>query len=262
MRSALITGINAYAGANALSGCVADAQWWTEYLTNRKFKARLMTDQEATRSNMLAATQELVLTAKAGDKLVWGYSGHGTQLPDLDGDEGDAYDEAICPVDFDRGNFIIDDDLRAIFDKLPAGVTLTCFLDSCYSGTATRLLGVNATRMGAVPERPRYLRPTREQEQRYKDIRAAEGYRPAVVAPEQMRHATLSACTPQEVAWETGGQGVFTKAALEVLEKSGPTLTLSGLLNRIIKSMGPDRWQTPTLDSPERMRGQTIVRKA
>jgi hypothetical protein len=37
-------------------------------------------------------------------------SGHGTQTEDLDGDEGDDDDEAICPVDYHDNGLIVDDD--------------------------------------------------------------------------------------------------------------------------------------------------------
>jgi metacaspase-1 len=30
------------------------------------------------------------------------YSGHGTQIPDDDGDEADGMDEALCPVDYQK----------------------------------------------------------------------------------------------------------------------------------------------------------------
>ena len=42
-------------------------------------------------------------TAGPGDVIVWQYAGHGTKVPDVNGDEaqGDSpgQDEAICPVD-------------------------------------------------------------------------------------------------------------------------------------------------------------------
>ena len=40
-------------------------------------------------------------------------------------------------MDWD-GTYIVDDDLKNIFSKLPAGVHLEVLLDSCHSGTGTR----------------------------------------------------------------------------------------------------------------------------
>jgi hypothetical protein len=61
--------------------------------------------------------------AKAGDKLLFHFSGHGSQIRDRDGDElKDQLDEIICPHDMDwNGTYIVDDDLKAVFSKLPAG---------------------------------------------------------------------------------------------------------------------------------------------
>jgi len=71
----------------------------------------------------------------SNDYILVFYSGHGTQIPDTNGDETDGYDEAIVPVDFngDISSLIIDDDLGEIFShsKTQKGVFI---FDSCFSG--------------------------------------------------------------------------------------------------------------------------------
>lgn len=68
------------------------------------------------------------------------YSGHGTKVPDLNGDEDDGYDEALVPLDFDRSGVILDDDLYEIFVKgLPPGVHVVALMDCCHSGTVLDL---------------------------------------------------------------------------------------------------------------------------
>jgi hypothetical protein len=265
-RRALCIGINQYPAGAALGGCVADATAWGEYLSRRGFAVLLLTDRGATRHGMITALVELVETAIPGDVLAFQYSGHGTQVRDLDGDEGDGWDEALVPVDYQSGAFLIDDDLRVIFDRLPRGVTLNCFLDCCYSGTATRLLGINAPRRGPHPDRARYLMlgsAERAAHEAFRATRSEVAVPPArpLLSPEQMNHATVSACMPQEVAWETNGMGDFTRAALAVLDSSGPNLTLNGVLRRTITRLGEDRWQTPMLDGPLDMLRRTMVRK-
>ena len=60
-------------------------------------------------------------------------------------------------MDWD-GNFIADDELGALFKRLPAGARLEVFLDSCHSGTATRYLpGSRGEGEGYL--RPRFLPP-------------------------------------------------------------------------------------------------------
>ena len=58
------------------------------------------------------------------------YSGHGTTIDDLDGDENRSstatpalVDEALCPVDFREGKLLIDDDLGELWDLLPEAST-------------------------------------------------------------------------------------------------------------------------------------------
>ena len=98
----------------------------------------LLTDSRATKAAILKELSWLVSGAKKGDLLIFHYSGHGSQLPDTSGDEIDKLDEVLCPHDYYTAGFIKDDDLRAAFAKVPAGVNLEVILDCCHSGTGTR----------------------------------------------------------------------------------------------------------------------------
>ena len=73
------------------------------------------------------------------------YSGHGSQVIDVSGDEPDGKDETICPHDFATEGMILDDDLRKVFSSLPAGVHLDVILDSCHSGSGSREFSALAT---------------------------------------------------------------------------------------------------------------------
>lgn len=44
-------------------------------------------------------------------------SGHGGQTKDLDGDEGDGYDEVIYPVDYKQAGHIVDDVRAPLLDR-------------------------------------------------------------------------------------------------------------------------------------------------
>jgi hypothetical protein len=85
-------------------------------------------------------------------------------VPDLNGDEEDGQDEAICPVDFASGALYIDDDIAQVFERLPDDVNLTCFMDCCHSGTNSRFaVGVPATIPRAGTDmRKRYVVATPE----------------------------------------------------------------------------------------------------
>jgi hypothetical protein len=74
------------------------------------------------------------------DELVFFYVGHGTTLPDVDGDEDDGQDEAFV---FDDGE-VTDDDLCAhlITNKKP-GSQITLITDACHSGSIWDIQGGN-----------------------------------------------------------------------------------------------------------------------
>lgn len=82
------------------------------------------------------ALQWLIKDCQFGDSLVFYYSGHGARVRDVDGDEIDGYDEALCPVDYRTAGKILDDEINAtIITPLPHGVKLHAIIDTCFSGT-------------------------------------------------------------------------------------------------------------------------------
>lgn len=143
MKKALIVGINYPGTSHALNGCVNDAIA-IDSILKKHFSfltqdIKILLDNKATTANMLAGLEWLVADAAPGDTLFFHYSGHGSQMLDnADADhEPDGLDEILCPVDLDWDTKVIrDDDLKRIFDKLPAGVNLTVCLDCCNSGGA------------------------------------------------------------------------------------------------------------------------------
>ncbi|CAO2210677.1 unnamed protein product [Urochloa humidicola] len=77
----------------------------------------------------------------AGDSLVFHFSGHGVQkLRYRDGGEVDGYNEALCPVDFERSGRIIDEEINeTIVRPLGRGVKLHAIVDTRHSGTILNL---------------------------------------------------------------------------------------------------------------------------
>jgi hypothetical protein len=159
-KRALCVGINDYPGTgNDLYGCVNDAKDWQAELEKRGYQVTTLIDSQATRQAMVQALQSLVAGGKAGDKLVFTYSGHGSWLPDDDGDEADGRDEMLCPYDINSGQYLVDDDLAAIFDAKVTGVDLYFISDSCHSGTVAKF----APMMAGLPQpklpKARFLPP-------------------------------------------------------------------------------------------------------
>lgn len=261
-RRALCVGINTYPAA-PLAGCVADARLWQHALSEQLGfdEVRLLADTDATRAAILAALGDLLRSSRRGDVVVFQYSGHGTQVPDVDGDEGDANDEALVPVDYADGRFLVDDDLRAVFGRTPDGVGVTCFMDCCHSGTITRVLaGGPPAPAGTL--RARYLDLRRQAPDalaRYLAARTAapgvtpEGARAVGGTPagsrEAMRTVLYSACLSTEVAYENDGQGDFTRRAVPLLKdavRDGASHV--EFRQRVVAAFGATPRQHPTLD--------------
>jgi len=143
-KRALLIGINEYAlvGAN-LRGCVNDVQNIAGALTDlygfAPADTTMLVDDQATKAAMMQAIAELVDTAAPGDVLYLHYSGHGSNVPDTNGDEEtDGRDEILCPHDLDWNDPLTDDWLRTTFDRLDPGASLTVVMDCCHSGSNTR----------------------------------------------------------------------------------------------------------------------------
>jgi hypothetical protein len=244
-----------------LQGCVADARLWAETLAGLGYKTTMLTDDAATAAAIRGSIGRLVGEARAGDSIVVQYAGHGTQFTDADGDEagGDtpALDECLCAVDCEESGtdgLVIDDELKAVFDQLPADVRLTVFLDSCHSGTATRaaLRTAASTRSRGEDVRARYLEPSPMMARAYA-TRLSQLKSNRSAGSRVQKDILFSACASNELAYESGGQGDFT------LRATGRIRAASGMSNRdfleaVLAAFGSGARQTPQLhcDAPAR----------
>uniref|UniRef100_A0A7S2MZQ4 Peptidase C14 caspase domain-containing protein n=1 Tax=Zooxanthella nutricula TaxID=1333877 RepID=A0A7S2MZQ4_9DINO len=146
-KRALLVGIN-YPGSRAqLSGCVND-------ITNQKAallehssfdegEMCVLADEGSvelpTKSNIMAGLKWLLEGARAGDLLVFHYSGHGSQCP-----WGGVMADCICPCDcLDKawpGAVILDTEINeALYAPLPRGCKVVAIFDCCHSGTVANL---------------------------------------------------------------------------------------------------------------------------
>lgn len=240
-RLALCIGIDDYPAA-PLDGCVNDARLWQETFEALGFEsAGLLVNEQATYAGIMDSLEKFVGSAAPGDALVVQYAGHGTQVEDLDGDEkkedpNDDLDEALVPYDYTSGRFVIDDDLARVFDRLPKGAGLTCFMDCCHSGTITRMMGRPPV-PAEIGAKKRYLPipldgPIAEL---HREFRKSQPATRGPVGYEGMREVTFSACTATQTAKEKNGHGFFTLAATGLL-RSGNAMTNGGLLQLLAKN--------------------------
>ncbi|HMS34827.1 MAG TPA: caspase family protein [Ignavibacteria bacterium] len=107
-------------------------------------KINLLKTMKATRQNVLKGLKSAAKELKKGDLFTIYYSGHGGQVPDINGDEADASDETWCLYD----GQLIDDELYYEFSNFKEGVRIFVLSDSCHSGTMTKVAMMNASAPG------------------------------------------------------------------------------------------------------------------
>lgn len=276
-RHAVCVGINEFKSlpvSSWLNGCVNDANDISKALKKSGFTARNITvlrDKEATKKNVMAALTAMVDKAKPGDHLVFSFSSHGTQVPNLPGgdQEPDDLDEVFACYDiraggedWDRKTVISDDELRELFARVPRGVLLEVILDTCHSGTGLKDLDDIQQAM-LLGRRPRFLPPpTRSGLSRARSLRSAK--------PRQVDHKALvelgrasstsarpvlyAACRPDQTAadatFDGRSNGAFTYLFLKAVAED-PTRTRRQVLAAVTKGLkSGDFEQRSTLEGP------------
>lgn len=144
-KRAFLCGINRYQIPGAdLRGCVNDVENMRSVLTDlygfSTDDISVITDSDATKANIESGLTDLVEGSGAGDVLYFHFSGHGSNVPDQDGDEADHRDEIFCPTDLDWADPLRDDWMRETLDAVPEGVNFTIVADCCHSGSITRAI--------------------------------------------------------------------------------------------------------------------------
>lgn len=243
-KKAFIVGINDYApagpGGSDLNGCVNDAIDMANTLVICGFPTtgiRICTNSRATKNGILAGLTWLTTGAKSGDTLVFYYSGHGSQVVDLNRDEVDGKDEILCPHDLNFGTnvYISDDDIRTIFSKLQSGVNLDVILDSCHSGTGTRDLSPSRGLSEENKVSIRYIAPPVDHSfhidynhnnpkfTKKGILKQKPGTREVVVV-QGLNHVLWAGCRDYQTSQETniGGsvRGVFTYNYCQILRRT------------------------------------------
>jgi len=252
---ALAIGLNSvspthYAGwSGELNACEADANDMTGIARSQGFAVTRVLTKAATRARVKAQIAKVAKTLKSGDIFMLSYSGHGGQLPDLNNDEPDGFDETWCLYDGE----LVDDELYAALAQLAAGVRVLVFSDSCHSGTVVKLAYYGASAGSTItPEGIRYramppgvaLRTYRLNKKAYDRILMDKTLK---AAKEDVRASVLlvSGCQDSQLSQDGVFNGLFTGTLLRVWKEGAFKGDYQGFHSKIVKLMPPN--QTPNL---------------
>lgn len=260
-RVALCIGIDSYRD-QPLQGCVADSQRWAEALRREGFNVTHLTNAKATLAALRAALHRLVDDAHPGDELVVQYSGHGASVPNVDGTEGDGRDEALVPVDYGAGHLLADDELHDILGNLAEGATLTLFMDCCHAGSNSR---ARIQGEGGDDRRPRVMALDQETVARYRALRGTSAHARSRAAPDDdvgpargIIH--FAACQDSEYAWESNGEGDFTRAAMAVFQQARrQNWSNERFMDACVAALGTPRRQRPRLWKPGALASRPLL---
>lgn len=241
---ALCIGINYPGTSNQLSGCVNDATDWADLLQGEGYDVSIVLDNAATKENILTQLRDTLAAASSRyDRVVVTYSGHGTWVPDQNGDEIDGRDEALVPVDFRSSNLIIDDELADVMAGAKTSAVLM-LSDSCFSGTVARFAALTG-----VPSRgtPRFLPP----DQLFDSLtpeKAAEAEK-AIGGTPRPFNSLISGCSDLEYSYDAWfanrPNGAFTRTALDSWQAG---VSLAGWFKKIRETLPSEEYpQTPQL---------------
>lgn len=246
-KRAVCVGIN-YPGTSAqLAGCVNDANDWAEKLASAGYSADLLLDSGATKAAILGKLREEVSRLGWGDRLVFTYSGHGTWVPDRDGDEADGRDEALCPIDFPRGTsyLITDDELNEVVGDHPRGSGVLIISDSCHSGTMSRFANLTGV---VSPGAPRFVSPAQVIEDLTEE-RAAELEETLSTRAPRKTASLISGCLDHEYSYDAWfgnrANGAMSRVALDAYR---PGISLNAWHKAIRQVLPSNSFpQTPAL---------------
>ena len=272
-RKALCVGINKFKNYSevALKGCVNDANDIStvlkELLGFTDSDIVKLTDEQATKVNIMINLKSMVTDAKAGkyNYLVFSLSSHGTSVPDTSGDEPDRADEAFCPYDlaqkgdqWDANYLIVDDELLDLFVQLPKNVLLEIYLDTCHSGTSLKEIDL-------LPDRkPRYLPPPSLEAFEKVEGRRSRGLHQALLEKGITNQILWAACRSDQTSADAkiGGDyhGAFTYFYCKELQDCKNKLPRSDILKKVRDDLKKGRYsQIPQLECEATVRKTPIA---
>ncbi len=241
---ALLVGINQYPHSAALSGCLTDVELQRELLVHRfgfnSGNVLTLTDSQATRENIETAfIEHLSNQAKAGDVVVFHFSGYGSQvMRSSPTDSPLGLSNSLVPVDslLNKGaatdNDLLEETLILLLRSLST-TQVTTVLDTSYTPVQNLLQG--NLRVRSCPNPPATSPNPGElafQEQLLIRLKSSLEQ----IESTQLPGIVLAAASPTqpatEVLWNGFSAGLFTYALTQYLWQASPATTVQISVSR------------------------------
>lgn len=248
---ALLVGINQYPRMSALAGCVTDVELQRELLIHRfGFKPSdilTLTDSEANRETIETAfVEHLTEQAKAGDVVVFHFSGYGSRVKMSEESQPDRVvrlQNTLVPVDgilpskgVPVANDLLEETLVLLLRSL-ATDRVTTVLDTSHTDAGVVLKG--NLRVRSSPNPPAELpSPGELAFQEQLRLRTTSLAKPLAKAEDRDRlpGIVLTAAGPSQAAteaqWHGFSAGLFTYALTQHLWQAAPATTIQISLSR------------------------------
>ena len=244
---ALLVGVGKYsAPKHNLPGIDLDIDRMRDTLNVMGFEdsqIHSLLDEQSTAANVISEISGwLTEGVQPSDRVVFYFSGHGSNVPDFDGDEADGVDEVLVTHDVRRvmvngraslDGVVQDDVLNDLLSKIPSRNILT-IVDSCHSGTSTRSFSLDDKSLTSDPVYAKTF--TYEGMPEANNSTRTRGV--AIVAADSANDynfVSISAADDDEKAIGTSAGGMFTigfSTAIMDAAKAGETITLLELKDR------------------------------
>jgi hypothetical protein len=141
VRKNLAMGLNYQGTSASLNGCETDAYEIDEMLKNYfryTSSGKVFYNNLSSQNGIATYFDNFLKTAKSGDRLFFSYSGHGSYVTDVSGDEPDGRDEVLIGYGL---RAVSDDQLYlSLKNSLPKNTVLFLLIDACHSGSSLDLV--------------------------------------------------------------------------------------------------------------------------
>ncbi len=272
---ALLVGVGRYAKLDEkLSGVSLDIQMMTEFAQILGFERNAIKVLEhegaSTRQVVSAVENWLIRGTGPEDRVLFYFSGHGSQIPDDSKDEDDAFDEVLLLYDAaikpqkrhpTLTGVLVDDDFNAMLARMNSRNILV-ILDACHSGSATRSLRLNPRSFSVNEAQVKFFA--------YSPYMEAAGGRGRFDVLESHKAAAtddnyvvLTACRDDEKTVATTQGSIFTLGLREVVRsaaRAGVQITPEGLKRQTTQFIR-EQLRSDTIRSHPQIAGNVDLQK-